>query len=63
MAGLRLIRGLSVPFAAFPLRVTFASHMFRSDVAWPRFCFTFARRQEISFRVPERPGTCHERRR
>ncbi|CDX22110.1 hypothetical protein MPLA_1200008 [Mesorhizobium sp. ORS 3359] len=52
MAGLRLIRGVSVPFVAFPLRVTFASHMFRSDVAWTRFRFTFARRREISFLAP-----------
>ncbi|CDX60859.1 hypothetical protein MPL1032_300058 [Mesorhizobium plurifarium] len=63
MAGLRLIRGLSVPFVAFPARVTFASHMFRSDVAWPRFCFTFTQWQEISFRAAGRTGTCRRRQR
>ncbi|CDX13834.1 exported hypothetical protein [Mesorhizobium sp. ORS 3324] len=57
MAGMRLIRGLSTPFVAFPARVAFASHMFRADVAWARFCFTFGRRSEISLLLGGSSGT------
>src|SRR5437899_8496237 len=48
---MRLIRGLSRPFVVISSCVAFASHMFRLDVAWARFCFTLGLRPEISLRV------------
>jgi hypothetical protein len=45
---MRLIRGVSMPFVAIPPSVTFASHMFRLNVAWARFCFQFLTSGEIS---------------
>jgi hypothetical protein len=38
---MRLIRGLSVQFVGIAPNVTFASHMFRLNVACARFCFSF----------------------
>jgi len=48
---MRLIRGLSVQFVGISPNVTFASHMFRLDVAWARFCFNFGEPCEISVRT------------
>jgi hypothetical protein len=48
---MRLIRGVSVPFVAIPACVTFASHMFRLNVARARFCFNFWPAGEISVRA------------
>jgi hypothetical protein len=48
---MRLFRGLSEPFEPFPANVTFASHMFRLDVAWARLCFNSESPGEISMRV------------
>ncbi|AMY03190.1 hypothetical protein AB0V79_08615 [Mesorhizobium ciceri] len=45
---MRLIRGLSVQLVGIPANVTFASHMFRLNVACARFCFNFCRAREIS---------------
>jgi DNA end-binding protein Ku len=45
---MRLIRGVSMPFVAIPPSVTFASHMFRLNVARARFCFNFRPAREIS---------------
>jgi len=45
---MRLIRGVSAPFVVIPASVTFASHMFRLNVAWARFCFNFWPAGEIS---------------
>jgi hypothetical protein len=45
---MRLIRGLSVQLVGIPANVTFASHMFRLNVARARFCFNFCRAREIS---------------
>jgi hypothetical protein len=54
---MRLIRGLSVQFVGIPASVTFASHMFRLDVAQARFCFNFHRRREISVLTAGKSGT------
>ena len=37
-----------MPFVAIPACVTFASHMFRLNVARARFCFNFCLTREIS---------------
>jgi len=50
---MRLIRGLSEPFVGISPNVTFASHMFRQNVAWARFCFKRGRLDEISVRGRE----------
>jgi hypothetical protein len=42
VAAMRLIRGLSMQFVGISVDVTFASHMFRLDVAPTRFCFNLA---------------------
>jgi DNA end-binding protein Ku len=52
---MRLFGGLSVWFVAISGIVTFASHMFRLDVAWARFCFNFGESREISIRTAGRP--------
>jgi len=51
---MRLIRGLSVQFVGISPNVTFASHMFRLNVACARFCFNLCRRHEISVRATRR---------
>jgi hypothetical protein len=53
MAGMRLIRGTFVQFVGISSNVTFASHMFRLNVAETRFCFNLCRRREISVSSPE----------
>ncbi|WP_210212185.1 hypothetical protein, partial [Mesorhizobium sp. M7A.T.Ca.US.000.02.2.1] len=55
VAGLRLIRGLSVQFVGIPANVTFASHVFRLNVARARFCFNFCRAREIQVLAAIRP--------
>ncbi|ESZ61055.1 hypothetical protein X727_30390 [Mesorhizobium sp. L103C119B0] len=52
---MRLFGGLSVWFVAISGIVTFASHMFRLDVAWARFCFRFGEPLEISMLAAEMP--------
>jgi hypothetical protein len=52
---MRLFRGLSVWFVVISGIVTFASHMFRLDVAWARFCFNFGEPGEISVRTAGSP--------
>jgi len=51
---MRLFRGVSAPFVAIPASVTFASHMFRLNVAWARFCFNFRLADGISLLRQER---------
>ena len=50
---MRLIRGLSVQSAGIPIDVTFASHMFRLNVAAVRLCFHFSATIEIRCLPPE----------
>jgi hypothetical protein len=54
---MRLIRGLSMQFVDISVDVTFASHMFRLDVARTRFCFSLGQRREISVLAWGKSGT------
>ncbi|WP_164780502.1 hypothetical protein [Mesorhizobium sp. M7A.F.Ca.US.011.01.1.1] len=42
-------------FVGIPANVTFASHMFRLNVARARFCFNFCRAREISVLAARTP--------
>ncbi|WP_292396298.1 hypothetical protein [Mesorhizobium sp.] len=44
-------------FVGISVGVTFASHMFRLDVAAARFCFSLGRRREISVLAQGKSGT------
>jgi DNA end-binding protein Ku len=57
VAAMRLIRGLSMQFVDISVDVTFASHMFRLDVAAARFCFNLGRCREISVLAQGNSGT------